>query len=147
MSEAQAVRSGGVPIARAEKLLREEMRCRRAKHRRQERCGLGGRKTLRSKKSNSRERPEELSGQIRWTCRLFSMRGREEYRPGPGQCRRSAARGGDGIQSGASVGGRGRRFARYGGGPQLSSRRGTWVRVPDYFVSRESGWGCQWSGR
>src|ERR1700730_12507253 len=104
MSEAQAGRSGGAPIATGGKLLRQETRGRRAKHRRLERCGPGGRKILRSKKSNSKERPAEWSGQIRWTCRLSSTRGREECRPGPGQCRRSAARGGDGIRSGASGG-------------------------------------------
>src|SRR5713226_8364199 len=104
MSEAQAVRSGGVPIAREEKSLRQETRGRRAKHRRQERGVPGGRKILRSKKSNNRERPAEWSGQIRWTCRPSSTRGQEECRPGPGQCRRSVAQGGDGIRSGASGG-------------------------------------------
>src|SRR6266403_1885900 len=102
MSEAQAGRSGGAPIARAEKLLRQETQGPRAKHQRLEKCGPGGRKTLRSKKLNSRERPAEWSGQIRWTCRLSSTRGREECPPAPGQCRRWVARGGDGIRSGAS---------------------------------------------
>src|SRR5260370_39083652 len=113
MSEAQAGRSGGAPIARADTLLREETRGRRAKHRRQERCGPGARKILRSKKSNSRERPAEWSGQIRWTCRLFSRRGREECRPERGQCRRLATRVGGGILSGASGGGWGRRVVGY----------------------------------
>src|SRR6267378_1573463 len=102
MSEAQAVRSGGVPIARGGKLLRQETQGRRAKHRRLERGVPGARKTLRSKKSNSTERPAEWSEQIRWTCRLSSTRGREECPPAPGQCRRWVTRGGDGIQSGAS---------------------------------------------
>src|SRR5712664_3667352 len=147
MSEAQAVRSGGVPIARGGKLLRQETQGRRAKHRRLERGVPGARKTLRSKKSNSTERPAEWSEQIRWTCPLSSRTGREGYRPGPGRCRRWAARGGDGIRSDATGGSRGRQFARYGAGPQLSSHRGTRVRVLDYFVSQESGWGCQWSER
>src|ERR1700686_1657591 len=146
MSEAPEARSGGAPIARAEKLLRQETRGRRAKHRQLERGVPGARKTLRSKKSNSKERPAEWSGQIRWTCPLSSKRGREECRPGQVRCRRSAARGGDGIRSDASGGGGGRGFVRYGGGPQLSSHRGTWVRAPDHFVTRESVWGCQWSG-
>src|ERR1700681_1574344 len=104
MSEAQAVRSGGAPIARAEKLLRQETRGRRAKRQRRERCGPGVRKTLRSKKSNSRERPAEWSGQIRWTCRLSSTRAREECRREQARCKRSAGPGGDGIRSGASGG-------------------------------------------
>src|SRR5438270_11918235 len=108
MSEAQAGRSGGAPIARVERLLRQETRGRRAKHRRLERGVPGARKTLRSKKLNSRERPAEWSGQIRWTCRLSSRTGREGYRPGPVRCRRWAARGGDGIRLDASGGGKGR---------------------------------------
>src|SRR3982074_3567291 len=104
MSEAQGGRSGGAPIATAGKLLRQETRGRRAKHQRLGRCGPGGRKILRSKKSNSRERPAEWSAQIRWTCRLSSTRGREECPQGRGRCRRSAARDGDGIRSGASDG-------------------------------------------
>src|SRR6202035_3144856 len=143
MSEAQAGRSGGAPIARVEKLLREETRGRRAKHRRQERCGPGARKILRSKKSNSRERPAEWSGQIRWTCRLFSRRGREECRPERGQCRRLATPVGGDIRSGASGGWRGRRVVRYDGGPHLSSHGETWVRVLDRFGAQERGWGCQ----
>src|SRR5260370_32375801 len=116
MSEAEAGRSGGAPIARADTLLREETRGRRAKHRRQERCGRGARKILRSKKSNSRESPAGWSGQIRWTCRLFSRRGREECRPERGQCRRLATRVGGDIRSGASGGGV--------GGPVLGSETG-----------------------
>src|SRR6266852_2074651 len=79
-------------------------RGRRARRRQRERGVPGARKTLRSKKSNSKERPAEWSAQIRWTYRLSSTRGREECRPGQGRCRRSAARGGDGIRSGASGG-------------------------------------------
>src|ERR1700674_288129 len=109
MSEAPEARSGGAPIARAEKLLRQETRGRRAKRRQLERGVPGARKTLRSKISNSRERPAEWSGQIRWTCRLSSRTVREGYRPEPGRCRRSAARGGDGIGSSASGGGEGAR--------------------------------------
>src|SRR6202521_325359 len=104
MSEAPEARSGGAPIARAEKLLRQETRGRRAKRRQLERGVPGARKTLRSKISNSRERPAEWSGQIRWTCRLFSRRGREECRPERGQCRRLAMRVGGDIRSGASGG-------------------------------------------
>src|ERR1700676_1569257 len=117
MCEAQAGGLGGAPIARAEKLLPQETRGPRAKRQRQERCGPGARKTLRSKKSNRTKRPKEWGGQTHWTCRLSSTRGREECRPEPGRCMRSAARGGDDIRSSASGGGRGRRVARYGGGP------------------------------